>query len=132
MHRPALVGGTIFAALAVIIGAFGAHSLRDSLTPDLLQVFETGVKYQFYHAFALLATGIIHRSYALNQLKIATIFFYAGIVLFSGSLYILTLLKMNGEVGLWGIGALTPIGGLCFIAGWVFLLLGVLKKKKGA
>lgn len=129
MYKPALTAGTIFAALAVVLGAFGAHALKAILTPELLNVFETGVKYQFYHSFALLITGIVFGSFPFKQVKLASTFFITGIVLFSGSLYALTMLKMNGQVGLGGIGILTPIGGLFFVAGWLMLLLGILRKK---
>lgn len=128
MYRKALVAGSVFAALAVILGAFGAHALKQVLEPDQLQTFETGVKYQFYHSFALLATGIIYASFPFKQVKLASTFFIAGILLFSGSLYAITLLKMNGQVGLGGVGIITPIGGLFFIAGWLLLTMGILKK----
>lgn len=128
MYRKALVAGSVFAALAVILGAFGAHALKQVLEPDQLQTFETGVKYQFYHSFALLATGIIYASFPFKQVKLASTLFITGILLFSGSLYALTLLKMNGQVGLGGVGIITPIGGLFFIAGWLLLTMGILKK----
>jgi Uncharacterized small membrane protein len=128
MYKPALISGSVLAALAVVIGAFGAHALKEKLGPELLPVFETGVKYQFYHSFALLATGLAFMAYPHKQLKMATLFFVIGIVLFSGSLYVLALMKANNQVGLKGFGILTPIGGLFFILGWLMLLLGVAKK----
>ncbi len=129
MYKKALVAGAAFGALAVILGAFGAHALKAVLTPDQLQVFDTGVKYQFYHSFALLVTGILYASFPFRQVKLSATFFNIGIILFSGSLYALTLLKMNGQVGLGGVGILTPIGGLFFIAGWLMLIMGIVKKK---
>jgi uncharacterized membrane protein YgdD (TMEM256/DUF423 family) len=129
MHRPALTSGILFAAIAVILGAFGAHALKAVLQPDQLVTFETGVRYQFYHSFALIFTGILYASFPFKQVKWASTCFLLGIVLFSGSLYALTLLKMNGEVGLGGVGILTPIGGVFFILGWLFLLMAVIKKK---
>jgi uncharacterized membrane protein YgdD (TMEM256/DUF423 family) len=129
MYKPAITAGAIFAALAVILGAFGAHALKEVLQPDQLQTFETAVKYQFYHSFALLATGIVFSSFPFRQIRLASTFFIIGILLFSGSLYALTLLKMNGQVGLGGVGIITPIGGLFFIAGWLMLLWGVGRKK---
>lgn len=129
MYKPAITAGAIFAALAVILGAFGAHALKEVLQPDQLQTFETAVKYQFYHSFALLATGIVFSSFPFRQIRLASTFFIIGILLFSGSLYALTLLKMNGQVGLGGVGIITPIGGLFFIAGWLMLLWGVARKK---
>ena len=129
MYKPAITAGALFAALAVILGAFGAHALKEVLQPDQLQTFETAVKYQFYHSFALLATGIIFSSFPFRQIRLASTFFIIGILLFSGSLYALTLLKMNGQVGLGGVGIITPVGGLFFIAGWLMLLWGVARKK---
>ncbi|MBS1771987.1 MAG: DUF423 domain-containing protein [Bacteroidetes bacterium] len=129
MYKQAVLAGTFFAALAVILGAFGAHALKQVLTPDLLQTFETGVKYQFYHSFALLATGIIYSFIPVKQIRLASAFFIIGICLFSGSLYALALLKMNGMVGLGGLGILTPIGGVFFILGWVVLMMGLISKK---
>lgn len=130
MHTNAVRIGAFFAALAVILGAFGAHALKQILTPELLQTFETGVKYQFYHSFALLATGILYGIYKSKLLSIAATFFTVGIMLFSGSIYTLVMLKSGGQVGLGGLGILTPVGGLFFVAGWVLLLLGVSSKNK--
>lgn len=102
--------GAGFMFLAVGLGAFGAHALKNRLTPDMLAVFETGVKYQIYHALALLLLA------ALRGPNKAAWCFSAGIVLFSGSLYILAL------TGVRKWGAVTPIGGLLFLAGWLFFL----------
>jgi uncharacterized membrane protein YgdD (TMEM256/DUF423 family) len=128
MYKTALIAGILFAGLAVIIGAFGAHGLKPLLTPEDLQVFDTGVKYQFYHSFALLAAGMLFASFPFKQVRFATTCFIIGILLFSGSLYALTLLKIKGQVGLGGVGILTPIGGLFFIIGWLLLLIAVFKK----
>ncbi len=102
--------------LAVILGAFGAHGLRDRLDPHLMGIYQTGVQYHFYHALALLAVGII----ALQQpqtalLKSAGWLFLIGTVIFSGSLYLLAI------SGVKWLGAITPLGGLAFIAGWACL-----------
>lgn len=121
--------GAFFAALAVILGAFGAHALKEVLSPDQLVTFETGVKYQFYHSFALLAAGIIYGSFPFKQVRLSALFFIIGILMFSGSLYLLTWLKMNEVVGLRGIGIITPIGGVFFILGWLMMILGMLKRK---
>lgn len=128
MYKTALSFGGAFAGLGVILGAFGAHALKQVLTADQIQIFETGVRYQMYHAFALLVAGILFSSFPFPQIKLASLFFIIGIVLFSGSLYVMTLLKANGQVGLGGIGIVTPIGGLFFILGWLMLVLAVLKK----
>jgi uncharacterized membrane protein YgdD (TMEM256/DUF423 family) len=127
MHKQALTAGLVFAMLAVILGAFGAHSLKDSLSEKMLQIFETGVRYEFYHSFALIVAGILYASYPARQIKLATTFFIIGIFLFSGSLYAMALLSIN-SVGIGPIGIVTPIGGLFFILGWVFLVLGINKK----
>ena len=95
---------------------------------DQLAIFDTGVRYQFYHSIALLITGIIFSSFPVKQLKLANTFFIIGIILFSGSLYAMTLLRISG-VGLGPVGIITPIGGLCFIIGWVLLLVGIIKNK---
>ncbi|MCD6062206.1 MAG: hypothetical protein K0R82_117 [Flavipsychrobacter sp.] len=129
MYKQALITGVLFSALAVILGAFGAHGLKPLLTPEQLQTFETGVKYEFYHGLALLATGIIYSSFPLKLIKAASTCFIIGIVLFSGSLYAMTALKLQGDVGLGGLGILTPIGGLFFITGWLLMLLGIVRKK---
>ena len=127
MHKPALISGTIFAALAVILGAFGAHALKETLSAENLTTFETGVKYQFYHSFAMLITGILFTSFPFKQIKLAATFFTLGIILFSGSIYLLVFLKHNGN-SLGPAGMITPIGGLFFILGWLFLLIGVMKR----
>lgn len=128
MHKSFLVWATLLGGLAVILGAFGAHKLKELVPMETVSTFQTGVTYQFYHVFALLAVGILYAHIPSSQLVWAGRFFLTGILLFSGSLYALTLLKATETVGLRGIGAITPLGGLFFIAGWVALLLGVLKK----
>lgn len=131
MFRRALVAGTIAAGLAVILGAFGAHALKEILEEKQLMVYETGVRYQFYHSFALLAAGALYRQYPDKKLRYATGCFITGILLFSGSLYAMTILwTQNMTLG--PIGALTPIGGLFFIAGWVLMLMAVARKEFAA
>lgn len=129
MYKPAMIAGALFAAFAVILGAFGAHALKEVLTPEQLQTFETGVKYQVYHSFALLITGLAYQHLPVKMFRVATAMFITGIILFSGSLYLLTMLKINGQVGLGGLGLITPIGGLFFIVGWIVFCLGFLQKK---
>ncbi|HEU4555372.1 MAG TPA: DUF423 domain-containing protein [Chitinophaga sp.] len=128
MHKGFLVWAAMLGALAVILGAFGAHKLKELVPPESVSTFQTGVTYQFYHVFALLAVGILYAHIPSPQLVWAGRCFIIGIVLFSGSLYFLTILKMTNTVGLRNIGIITPIGGLVFIAGWISLLLAVLKK----
>jgi uncharacterized membrane protein YgdD (TMEM256/DUF423 family) len=108
--------GALFAFVAVAGGAFGAHSLKAILSPDMLAVFETGVRYQMYHALALLAVGWAAHQYPQASFHLAGWLFVAGILLFSGSLYILAL------SGVRWLGAITPVGGLCFLSGWAVFM----------
>ena len=128
MYKPFLIAAAIIAALAVAFGAFGAHALKEKVSESALAVFETGVKYQFYHVFALLAAGILFQSFANDYILWSGRLFIAGIILFSGSLYALTFILAGGNDHLKWIGAITPFGGLCFIAGWIMMLIGILKK----
>lgn len=118
------MSGALLAALAVVLGAFGAHALKSVLTPEKLLVFDTGVKYQFYHSLALLIVGIIYAAYPVAQLRWSVIFFIVGIALFSGSLYAICLLSAKG-ISIGPAGILTPLGGLFFIAGWLSLFAGL-------
>ena len=129
MHRRYLLTGSLTAAIAVALGAFGAHGLKQLVTPETVTTFQTGVQYQFYHALALLATGIVYERYPNKFIKRAGICFITGIFLFSGSLYLLTALKATETVGLNGVGIITPFGGLFFIAGWLFLFAGILRNR---
>jgi uncharacterized membrane protein YgdD (TMEM256/DUF423 family) len=107
--------GAVSALLAVALGAFGAHALRARLSPDNLAVFQTGVQYQMFHGLALLAVAYAAGRWGGALPLWAGILFLAGTVLFSGSLYLLTL------TGARVLGPLTPVGGLAFLAGWVCL-----------
>jgi uncharacterized membrane protein YgdD (TMEM256/DUF423 family) len=107
--------GAVFAFLGVALGAFGAHALRGSLGAADLATFETGVRYQVYHALALLATAWAVTRWPGGTAQVAGWLFVAGIVLFSGSLYVLVLAGQR-----W-MGAVTPFGGLCFLAAWALL-----------
>lgn len=128
MHKTYLIAGALFAGLAVVLGAFGAHGLKKLVAPETIGTFQTGVQYQMYHAFALLILAIVYQQFTNNLLHYAGLFFIGGILLFSGSLYLLVVLKAKGLIGLSGIGIITPIGGLLFITGWVLFVLGILKK----
>ncbi|QHS60120.1 DUF423 domain-containing protein [Chitinophaga agri] len=131
MHKGFLIIATILGALAVTLGAFGAHKLKELVPPESVTTFQTGVTYQFYHTFALLAVGILfaHLPQASNLLEWAGRCFIIGVILFSGSLYLFTMMKMTATVGIpRSVGVITPIGGLFLIAGWVCLLLALLKK----
>jgi uncharacterized membrane protein YgdD (TMEM256/DUF423 family) len=128
MHKGFIQTAALLGALSIILGAFGAHALKEIFTADLLQVFETAVRYQMYHAFALLAVGILYKEFSNKQIKLAGNFFIAGIVLFSGSLYALCFIEYQHLSSLLWIGAITPLGGLCFIIGWLLLFAGAVKK----
>lgn len=113
MANTFMLVGSLAGFLGVAAGAFGAHGLRNRLSPDMLAVFETAVRYQMYHAFALLFTAaVIGRIGDARLLSIAGWSFLAGVVLFSGSLYALAL------TGISGLGAITPVGGVAFLLGW--------------
>ncbi len=128
MSRSILSTAAILGALAVILGAFGAHGLKSLVPPESVSTFETGVRYHMYHVFALLATGLLSIQYPVLPMKRAAQCFLVGMLLFSGSLYLLTLLKATDTVGLSSIGLITPIGGLFLVAGWLFLFWGLLKR----
>ncbi len=118
MESPAriwFVLGCISAGIGVAAGAFGAHGLKNILTPDMLTIYETAVRYQMYHAFGLIATALAGNYLPASNLKLVGWCFAGGTVLFSGSLYLLTLTGM-----LW-LGAITPLGGIAFIVGWLML-----------
>lgn len=117
-----LVLGAIMMALAVVIGAFGAHGLKGRLTPDMLQVYQTGVEYHMYHALGLLAVGLMLAQFPQAAgLHWAGWLMLAGILLFSGSLYVLAI------SGIRWLGAITPIGGTAFIAGWIAVVVALVR-----
>jgi uncharacterized membrane protein YgdD (TMEM256/DUF423 family) len=109
--------GALLAFLAVAAGAFGAHALKDILDPEMKAVYETAARYQMYHALALLLVAALSDRLSARAVSWAGLCFTAGVVLFSGSLYALSL------TGLRKLGAITPLGGLAFLAGWLALLL---------
>jgi uncharacterized membrane protein YgdD (TMEM256/DUF423 family) len=121
-NRNILFLGAIFMALAVLLGAFGAHALKNSLPPEMLAVYKTGVEYQFYHALGLLLIGVTGFQIDSKWLRRSGLLLTLGILLFSGSLYVLAL------TGIKVIGAITPIGGVSFIAGWICLAIAVWKR----
>lgn len=131
MHKNILAAGAVLGGLGVALGALGAHGLQ-KLTSDesILHAYQTGVQYQVYHALALLAVGLLAEREASHLLKWAGRAFIAGTVLFSGSLYLLTFLKIQASAAVKWVGPATPLGGICFIAGWILLLISILKKKK--
>lgn len=122
MSKTILMTASAFLALAVAIGAFGAHGLKSHLSEEMMQIYKTGVEYHFYHALGLLFIGILSLSMPSGWLNWSVIFLTAGIILFSGSLYVLAI------TGIRWLGAITPLGGLSFIAGWILLFVAVWKK----
>ncbi len=121
MNRTFLMLGAVAGGIGVALGAFGAHGLRGRLSPEMLDVFETGVRYHLYHALALLAmASVAARLEASHSLAAAGWLFVAGIVLFSGSLYLLAL------TGIRSLGAITPFGGVAFLLGWTCLVIAAL------
>jgi len=129
MNRNFLSIAALLGALCVALGAFAAHKLRDIVGPDTVAIFETGVRYQFYHVFALLFVALLSEKISNKWMIWAGNCFITGIILFSGSLYALTALKIAENTHLTLVGIATPLGGIFFIAGWLFLYIGVTAKK---
>ncbi len=119
MDRLLFIIGAISALIGVAAGAFGAHSLRGRLEPDMLAIFEVGVRYQLYHGLALLALGWAQTRWPGPLMMVSGWLFVIGTLLFSGSLYLLSL------TGIRWLGAITPLGGLAFLGGWLCLALAV-------
>jgi uncharacterized membrane protein YgdD (TMEM256/DUF423 family) len=120
--------GSLLATLGVILGAFGAHVLKTRLSPENLQVFETGVRYQMYHSLALILLFIIGQKINSSYINYSGWFFVVGIFLFSGSIFLLATRELLG-IESWKsfLGPITPFGGMCFILGWIFLFLAAFK-----
>ena len=118
MERLLYIGAAAAGFLGVAFGAFGAHALRARLSPEMLAVFETGVRYQMVHTFAMFAAAWAFARWARRVFGVAGWLFLAGMVIFSGSLYALAL------TGARWLGAVTPVGGVAFLAGWACLAWG--------
>jgi uncharacterized membrane protein YgdD (TMEM256/DUF423 family) len=121
--RWVLSAGAGFALLAVVLGAFAAHGLKAVLDTQQLTLFETASRYQMYHALALLVVGVMltNPQFSRSLLKLAALAFILGIILFSGSLYLLAL------TGVSWLGAITPLGGIAFLSGWLVMMVAALK-----
>lgn len=120
MARIFLTLGAVNALLGVLLGAFGAHGLKQRLSADMLSVYQTGVQYHFYHALGLVAVGLVLLHFpASRPVILSGWLMLAGIILFSASLYALSL------TGIRGLGAITPFGGAAFLSGWAMLAYGV-------
>lgn len=120
MQRTFLLAGALAGLIGVAFGAFGAHGLRGRLSAEMLAVFETGVRYQMYHALALMAIAALSDRLSGRLIAAAGWLFVTGIVIFSGSLYVLAV------TGITVLGAITPIGGVALLAGWACLVLATL------
>jgi uncharacterized membrane protein YgdD (TMEM256/DUF423 family) len=126
ISRMSLLAGGTFAGLAVLLGAFGAHGLKSKLSVEQLQTFETGVRYQFYHALALIAVGLLAEK--AEGLRPAVYLFISGIICFSGSIYLLSTRELLG-IDHWKtvLGPITPFGGLLLMAGWGVFCYSILR-----
>ncbi len=122
MSKTILLTAALMLALAVVFGAFGAHALKARLSEDMMQVYKTGVEYHFYHALGLMLVGVLAIHMPSSLINWSAVCLAAGIILFSGSLYVLAI------TGIKWLGAITPVGGLSFIAGWILLFIAVWKK----
>jgi uncharacterized membrane protein YgdD (TMEM256/DUF423 family) len=127
MQKKLLIIASLSGFMCVLLGAFGAHKLKELLPPDQLSVFETAVRYQFLHTFALLAVAILISNNQNIFLKRSAYAFITGIILFSGSLYLLSTRSLLGVEMMW-LGPVTPLGGLFFMIGWLMLFLFAVKK----
>lgn len=130
MSRNILIKAGILGMIAVLGGAFGAHALKEVLSPEHLASFNTGVRYQMIHAVVLIGLFLLGTKFEMKQFRIAAQLIFWGVILFSGSIYLLTLKNIIGVEALKFAGPITPIGGLLIITGWFFIVLGAMKVKK--
>ena len=128
MKRRFLITGAIFGLLGVVFGAFAAHGLKDTISPESLNSFETGVRFQIYHAFLLLILGGID-FLPENKLKWVFNLLFLGVIFFSGSIYILSTSEISG-INFKAFGLVTPFGGSLLILAWAILVLNFIKLKK--
>jgi uncharacterized membrane protein YgdD (TMEM256/DUF423 family) len=128
MNKRIILTAAVFGMLAVILGAFGAHGLKDKVSVGALSIWSKGVEYQFYHTFALLFLSTFVR-FKNKLVNLAYFCFTLGILFFSGSLYLLATLEITHFNFAHIIGPITPFGGLLFILGWIFLFLATLRHR---
>ena len=121
MIKGIFLSGIVFCGLSVIMGAFGAHALKDRLSEYSMTIYDKAILYQFFHAFGILFVGILGQLFNSEQFNICAVLFIIGILLFSGSLIVLAI------TGIKWFGAITPIGGMLFIIGWFLLFFKILK-----
>ena len=129
MNKLFLTFAAIAGGIAVLLGAMAAHQLRQQMPAAALEVFETAVRYQFYHVFALLAVGILSERVPGKWMNRSGSCFIGGILLFSGSLYMISALMAAGTSIPMSLGILTPLGGVFFILGWIFLVVALLTRR---
>ena len=129
MNKLFLTFAAIAGGIAVLLGAMAAHQLRRQMPAAALEVFETAVRYQFYHVFALLAVGILSERIPGKWMNRSGSCFIGGILLFSGSLYLISALMAGGTTVPMSLGILTPLGGVFIILGWIFLVIALLKRR---
>ncbi len=126
MQKIGIITGALFMLTAVMLGAFGAHGLKEMISTENITVFKTGVFYQFVHAISILIAAIMIKVYKVEKLKYSICFFSLGIIFFSGSLYLLSTSVATG-LNVKMLGPITPIGGLFFIVGWLVMIIAMLK-----
>ena len=130
MNKRFLKIAAFLGVLTVIFGAFAAHAIKSRVNAETLSIFETGVRYQMYHVFAIFLVRIIYKEFPFKYMIWAGNLFLVGIIFFSGSLYALTFFKANGNEKMNWLGAVTPFGGTCFIVGWSLILLSLYQPKR--
>jgi uncharacterized membrane protein YgdD (TMEM256/DUF423 family) len=127
MNKSYLKTAFILGAITIALGAFGAHALDGKVADKAIKTFETAVRYQFYHVIALALAGILYRDFRNKWIKTAGLLFGLGMLLFCGSLYLLTYSTATVSPNFKWVGPITPLGGVFFIAGWTCLALGIRK-----
>ena len=127
MNKSIVIIGIVVLVIAIVLGAFGAHALKEHLTPEKLNTFEVGVRYQVYHGLAFLILGFSADKFQFS-LKLPTRLIFVGVLMFSGSIYFLAIQEML-DVSLKFLGPITPLGGLLIITGWILFLIKIIRSK---
>ncbi len=127
MNKSIVIIGIVMLVIAIVLGAFGAHALKEHLTPEKLNTFEVGVRYQVYHGLAFLILGFSADKFQFS-LKLPTRLIFVGVLMFSGSIYFLAIQEML-DVSLKFLGPITPLGGLLIITGWILFLIKIMRSK---
>ena len=127
MNKSIVIIGIVVLLIAIVLGAFGAHTLKEHLTPEKLNTFEVGVRYQVYHGLAFLILGFSADKFQFS-LKLPTRLIFVGVLMFSGSIYFLAIQEIL-DVSLKFLGPITPLGGLLIITGWILFLIKIMRSK---